>query len=206
MPWKPPYATVDQMKSWRGVTDSADDVRFSLAIEAASRAIDQRCGRQFGLVDAAEARDFSAWRDRDVGWFASIDDLMTTAGWALELDTNGDGAYESVATSDLQLWPHNAASELEPWREVRWRAGAGDLPSSHSGGVRITAQWGWSSVPDAITQATILQTSRLLSRPQAPFGIAGSPDAGSELRLLARLDPDVMTVIRPYIRRPTRIA
>jgi hypothetical protein len=44
-----------------------------------------------------------------------------------------------------------------------------------------------------------MQASRLLSRRDAPFGIAGSPEMGSEMRLLAKLDPDVDLLVQPYV-------
>jgi hypothetical protein len=67
--------------------------------------------------------------------------------------------------------------------------------------VRVTALWGWSAVPPAIEQATLLQASRLLIRRDSPYGVAGSPEAGTEIRLLARLDPDVDVAVAPYRRR-----
>lgn len=54
------------------------------------------------------------------------------------------------------------------------------------------------SAPSPIRQATLLQASRLFVRKNSPYGIAGSPDMGSELRLLAKLDPDVEVLVRPY--------
>ena len=50
-------------------------------------------------------------------------------------------------------------------------------------------------------EATLLQASRLAARRDSPFGVAGSPDAGSEMRLLARVDPDVAVALEPYRRR-----
>ena len=66
--------------------------------------------------------------------------------------------------------------------------------------MKVTARWGWAAVPSTIKQATLLQASRLLARRDAPFGIAGSPDVGSEIRLLARVDPDVAVAVAPYRR------
>jgi len=56
-------------------------------------------------------------------------------------------------------------------------------------------------VPGPIHQACLIQTNRLIMRRDAPFGVAGSPEVGSEVRLLARLDPDVETMVRPYMRK-----
>ena len=53
-----------------------------------------------------------------------------------------------------------------------------------------SAKWGWSAVPAAAHSATLLQMARIIKRRDAPFGVAGSPDMGNELRLLAQMDPD----------------
>jgi hypothetical protein len=49
----------------------------------------------------------------------------------------------------------------------------------------------FSPVPAEVKLATELQASRWAKRRDAPFGVAGSPELGSELRILAKLDPDV---------------
>lgn len=54
-------------------------------------------------------------------------------------------------------------------------------------------------IPDAVKLACLLQASRFFIRKNAPFGVAGSPQDGSEIRLLARLDPDVLVMLGPFI-------
>jgi hypothetical protein len=48
--------------------------------------------------------------------------------------------------------------------------------------------------------ATLLQGGRLYTRRSALFGIAGSPESGSEMRLLSKVDPDVAVMLRGYRR------
>lgn len=57
---------------------------------------------------------------------------------------------------------------------------------------------GEGSTPSAIVNACLLQASRFWSRRSSPFGVAGSPEFGNELRLLNRLDPDVEVMLGPY--------
>lgn len=52
--------------------------------------------------------------------------------------------------------------------------------------------------PEPVKLAAMIQASRLSKRRDSPFGVAGSPEFGSELRLLSKLDPDVETLLRPY--------
>jgi hypothetical protein len=67
--------------------------------------------------------------------------------------------------------------------------------------VQVTATWGWTAVPATIKKATLLQASRFYKRRDAPFGVAGSPDMGSEMRLLAKVDPDVEVMLGDYRRK-----
>ena len=46
-----------------------------------------------------------------------------------------------------------------------------------------------------------IQASRLAARRGSPWGIAGSPTDGNEIRLLAQLDPDFKTTLKPFIRK-----
>jgi hypothetical protein len=65
----------------------------------------------------------------------------------------------------------------------------------------VVAQWGWTAVPAQVIAAAKLQSNRWNKRRNSPLGVAGSPEQGSEIRLLARLDPDVATVLAGLSRR-----
>ena len=56
MPWKPDYCTTAELKGFVSISDAGDDAFLALAITAASRAVDQHTGRQFGQVGSAETR------------------------------------------------------------------------------------------------------------------------------------------------------
>ena len=200
MGWAPDYVTTGELAAYTRIGDSVDDAQIGLAIAAASRAIDQATGRQFGLLDAAAARYFTArWDSRECQWVVPCDDLMTTTDLSVAVDTVGEGDYDGVLTGVVPC-PRNAVGTGRPWTELRVTRGVSVQPAGIADGVRVTARWGWSTVPDAIKQATLLQASRLLSRRDSPYGIAGSAELGSEMRLLARLDADVAVAVRPYRR------
>lgn len=195
MAWAPDYATVDQLRAYESVSDTADDAELTFAIAAASRAVDRFTNRQFGLVAAPEDRYYTAHRDRTRRrWIVEIDDLMTVDGLAVSYDTAEDGTY-SAFIEEYALRPVNAAPNGRPWTEILLQS-AGDSDA----GVEVRARFGWTAIPQPIVQATLLQASRIFNRKNAPFGVAGSPDAGSEMRLLARIDPDVEVVLAPYRR------
>lgn len=200
MAWAPDYCSNDELKAFVRVSSDADDDTRALAIAAASRAIDRSTGRQFGKVDTAEARTFTAFycwkRER---WVVPIDDLMVTTDLAVAFDSDGDETYADAITAH-SLRPANAVATGWPWTELVVLPGSTVTPTDTDNAVEVTAVWGWSAVPDAVNEACLLQASRLLSRRESPYGIAGSPQMGSELRLLAKVDPDVAVILRPYKR------
>lgn len=202
MAWQPDYATVAELAAVTRISDDLDDIQIALAISAASRLIDGPggAGRQFGQVDAPEARFYTGAWDKD-RWVIEIDDLMTVTGLALAVDLYGRSEFtESVDTVYTGFRPANAAAKGRPWTRLTVIPTSPVQMSNLVDGVKITARWGWTSVPPTIKQATLLQASRLLARRDAPFGVAGSPESGTEMRLLARLDPDVAVAISPYRR------
>jgi hypothetical protein len=193
MAWKPNYVTVEQAKEYLRIpeTDTADDVRLGLDVAAASRAIDRATNRQFGKLEAAAVRYYTAQYDCDRGWFISIDDLQDLTG--VEVTSSG------ATITDYRLAPLNAASEGRPYTELVF--GSTVKPDTTYGGVGVLAPFGWTTVPDTIKDASLLQTARFFKRSDAPFGVAGSPESGSEMRLLAKVDPDVAVMVADYVRR-----
>jgi hypothetical protein len=200
MAWKPDYITDDQLKEEDGVDDALDDAAIARAITSASRAVDRSTRRQFGIVPAPVARFYTArWSSVRGRWIVFIDDLMTTEGLAVAVDITEDSTYAGVITG-ARLTPLNAAADEMPWTELDIPATSTVQPDCTSWGVRVTARWGWTDVPVTVQQATMLQAKRFLSRKNSPYGIAGSPADGSELRLLARVDPDVAVMLDGYRR------
>lgn len=193
MAWAPDYITIAELANYNKITSAVDDAELAFAVSASSRAVDLHTNRQFGLVDALELREYEPCFDRrSKRWIIEIDDLMTTTGLVIEI-TSGQ------QITDFTLTPLNAAQKSEPWEIIKVNKSSPIFPERDEAAM-ITALWGWTIVPDEIKQATLLQASRIFARRTSPWGIAGSPDVGSELRLLERLDPDVAVTLGPFIR------
>lgn len=200
MAWAPDYATAAELKAYTRIPDTNDDAQIALVISAASRAVDRYCNRQFGLVASAEARYYTPRFDKKRRkWVIEHDDLMTTTGLVVMADLGDDGTYEAEV-DNYALRPVNAAAKSRPWTFLVVQPTSTTIPIADEASVEITAKWGWSAVPSSVKQATLLQASRFLKRRDAPFGVAGSPDTGSEVRLLAKVDPDVAVTLTPFIR------
>lgn len=200
MGWQPDYATLAEMHAHLRVpdADTADDTAIGVAITAASRAIDHDTQRQFGLTGSAVARLYTYARECIDGRPSlAIDDVQTTTGLAVALDQNYDGTFETSLTygTDYDLWPWNAAADGKPWTHVILRPTTVAWFPHFARGVQVTANFGWSTVPSIVKQAALIQGARFFTRRDSPYGIAGSPQIGSELRLLDRLDPDVSAML-----------
>lgn len=180
--------------------DTADEL---LALEAAARAIDTYCNRTFRVAGiTATARIFTPRRSRD-RWpywervVCPIDDVFDDTGMVVKFDTTGNGDFGDAITT-YRLGPFNADAHDLPFTELVFDYGTAVPLLAKS--VEVTALWGWDAIPSPVAMANLLQASRFLKRRDAPFGVAGSPEMGSEIRLLARLDPDVAVSLNGYRR------
>lgn len=184
MPWAPDYATSADLKAYLAISDSDDDAQIALAISAASRAVDKLAGRQFGQVATEETRSYIGTWDRRPGVYVfDIDDLADVANLTVLAGTD--------EITDYSLHPLNALAKGGVYEQ---------LLTAQTAEVTVDGLWGWPSVPVSVKQATLLQATRFFKRRQSPFGIAGSPQDGSEMRLLERVDPDVAVMLRFYRR------
>jgi hypothetical protein len=134
-----------------------------------------------------------------------IDDIAGTA-ITLKTQTNADGNFDVTwSPSDWQLEPVNGILDglTVPYTRIR---AVGDylFPTLNANFglealVQLTAVYGWPSVPEPITQAVIIQASRIFKRYDSPLGVAGFGDLGA-IRVTRALDPDVAQLVEPYRR------
>lgn len=179
-----PYATLDDLKRMRSIADAADDELLTLALSTASRRIDDRCGRRFGLSAPSPRVYGAAGRVTPDGRLlvddiGSLDGLLVETGWGT--------SWSPAAGWDPG--PPSAPGDGWPYTE---------LVGHWAGRVRVTARWGWPEVPEAIRMATLLLASRLFLRKNSPEGVLQSAEWGS-IRV-SRWDPDVDALLAPYIQ------
>lgn len=192
------YVTVSELKETLGLTGQTfADADLVLAVTAASRDIDEACGRRFWLdTDATSVRYYSPDSIRRL----MIDDLVDLT--TLKIDRSGDGVYEETWTegTDFVLEPLNAATDGWPYESVLSRSQSGSwFPCGYEKSVELTGQFGWPTVPYTIRAATGILAGRLFKRTrEAPFGVVTvGADVGAVMRL-ARTDPDVASLIAAY--------
>ena len=197
------YATRNQIKAALriGTADTIDDDLIDNCAGAASRLIDGYCNRQFWSVGSATTRVYMAENE----FYCHIDDI---AGTAITLRTSGatDGVFDVTwETTDYQLEPLNGRLDGLQWSYDKIRAVGDYLFPTVNGNfgeqalVQVTAVFGWPSVPEPVTQATIIQASRIFKRYDSPLGVAGFGDLGA-IRVSRFLDPDMAQLVEPYRR------
>ncbi|MFE9764618.1 head-tail connector protein [Streptomyces sp. NPDC005808] len=172
--------------------DDSRDTLLTSALGAASRGIDNACGRRFWLDGTATPRVFRlAGRVvcEDDGDLLLVDDIGDVTGLVVE----AGGGLSWAALTGYETQPDNALADGKPVTGLL-RSGSWGTYTTR---VRITAKFGWPAVPDEITEAALIQAARLYKRKDSPEGIIGSAEWG--VRNLSRRDPDVWALIEPYI-------
>jgi hypothetical protein len=189
------YASLEELKDARRISDTVDDAALLTRLERASRAIDVRCrgeGGHFYPDASATARQYRTrsrvTRDRD-GELLLVDDISSTTGLIVEV---GDGTTWTAVTDYFEE-PENAVARGHAITALRRNYGYWCTTSR----VRVTALWGWPAVPANVREATWLLANRRFMRRDSPEGVAGWSDQGP-IRV-SRFDSDIEDLLQPYV-------
>jgi len=202
------YVDKDDLKTYIGISGSGQDDNIDNAINAACRLIDRVCGRYFFQDENVNAKTFTPISNI----FLEVPDISTTTGLIVKLDENDDGTFEKTLTlnTDFTLMPSNpkfiaSAGDIdyyEPYKEIRilnTRSSERFDPDIINN-VQVTAKFGFSRVPDAIKQATLIQSLRLFKRKDTPFNVFGNDETGT-IELFNKMDPDAKELLKGYRRQ-----
>ena len=189
------YCSLADLKAALRVQDSIDDSLLELAIESASREIDGYCERLF--YSTTGTRVYAPTNIYTV----TTDDIISVT----TLNSSSDGVTYDITwtTSDYQLEPLNGVAGGLSTPYTRIRATGNYLMPSFSVGtfyelealIQVVGVFGWSAIPAAIRQATVILAMRLFKRLDAPLGMI-SNDLGS--MRVGRFDPDVEALVAPF--------
>lgn len=198
------YATLEDVKAAARITDNIDDGLLEIAIESASRDIDAYTERVFYNAGTATR----VYIPQDI-YLLETDDLISVD--SIKTDTTGEGGFnETWLTTDYQLEPLNgvAGGITTPYTRIRaiesklWPIYEPRDINAGQASVQITGEFGFSAIPIAIKQATILASLRAYKRYESPTGVLGFSDVG--VVRIGRLDPDVQRLTDPW--RKLRLA
>ena len=187
------YCTLNDLKASLRipVSDTIDDDLLELAVESASRDIDQASERFFYSSD--ETRIFIPQDSLNT----VTDDLSAVS--TIKTSSAANGTFDVTWTSsDYQLMPLNgiAGGMVLPYDRIYavgdyWFPQAGQEAT-----VQVTGTFGFTSVPTAIKQATVLLSARIFKRNDSPGGVMGFGDLG--IIRVGRMDPDIEKLIQPF--------
>lgn len=206
------YATLAQLRSHLGYDTSevGDDTKLELAINAASRQIDNFCGWRFWQDATVQAREFAVCDQYELDLMEGDpgDGISTVTGLIVKVDYDLNGAFETTLTSgtDFLLKPRNAATRTPVWPYtalaiITSTTSYFPLGSYGRCGVQITAKWGWPAVPDDITQACLIQAAQLAEARHAVFGAIALGETAAR-NVASSLNPIAKSLVSPYQKPP----
>lgn len=190
------YITLAEFEERQGTGDSTRDAINEDNIEAASRFIDNYCGRRF--YAATETRYYSPqYFD-----LLFVDDLLTVT--TLKTDEDGDRTYEITwAATDYDLEPINAAAssgQPKPYTMIRIAPNGNYVFPYVRKGVQIVGSWGYASTaPHDIREACHLLAARLWKRKDVILGVTANTTLGPLTNKVPE-DRDIMNLLNPYRR------
>lgn len=196
------YITRQELKTYMGLEGTTDDALVDDAISSASREIERHTNRQFNDAGSVSARRYRATRCDEI----AVDDFWTTTGFILEIDQNGDGTtWTTVSASEYELTPLNRMVNGVEW--VYWKiemVGSTTLPVSRRACVRVTAQWGWQTLPSDVKQAVKMLASDTFQVKDSRMGVAGSDQFGTIVRV--RSNSLVEAKLKNFVRKKVLVA
>ncbi len=202
------YAEVAELRSQMNKQSTESDALLSMALEAASEALDNFCNRPDGFVavTSATARLF-AGDGSTVLW---IDECVEIT--LVEVKSSPtDSAYVTWTTDDWLAFsgdPNRPNYNRLPYQAIMVNptGGYAVIPHGRVPTARITAKWGYAATcPAVIKQACITQAARWFKRGQSAWAdSSGSAEMGGTLLYRKALDPDLqMMLVSGRLVRPT---
>lgn len=195
----PNYTDLATVKSALSIGDTNDDSLITSTLDAIELAIENHTGRFFyqdGTGQSPAERTYIA-EEADVLF---TDDIVSVSQVTID-DDDDDVVDTDLASSDWRLEPINADKVSWPFTRLVRKLGNSD---SWVVGrmVRVKGVFGWPSVPEDVVRAVVMQTERIVKvQREAPFGVAPVPGfEGAGIRMMNRLDPNVETMLAPYVR------
>lgn len=210
------YATRDQFKDYLKIPPGKttyDDL-LDDCLDTSSREIESCTHRQFNRPDdddeptqriyyplKGSARNLGYLLTGGGAAYVHVDDFYSTDGLIVEV-------FGQIWTPDeYELHPLNGIVDGQPgwpWYQIRATLGPryrgipwGAAP------VKVTARWGWSSVPSPVHQACLLKAAHTFQLKDAPLGVAGVDSFGAPMRV--RDTDSASRKLKPYVKQPVLV-
>jgi hypothetical protein len=193
------YISLEDIKVRLGIDDNNDDQKIIGMVAAMSRFVDTYCRRRFYVSSSDETRYFTPINST----YCRIDDLASIT--SLAIDSGGNRAFATTwSTTDYDLI--RQTTELAGFPYI----GIQTTPNSqytfypyYYRSVKVVGKFGFEATSaqlDVIREATVLQVARMIKRPDAPYGVAGSGNLGQAVTI-SDVDPDIRMMLAPPLRK-----
>lgn len=192
------YCTQAQFNSWVGLDDDYDEAASHIAINAASRNIDEYCHRRFYSDDAVSTLTYQATDP----YRLIVQDFQTLTGLIVATDDGDTGSYSTTWTINTDfvacLWRDELTGS--PYAEIE-AVGGRCFPTGgrRSRRVSVTSRAHWAAVPPDVTLASLIESSQMFRRKDSPDGIAGGEGFGA-VRISRFQDPTVAKLLNPLVK------
>src|SRR5690242_19558232 len=197
-----PYATSTDLQNRLGLTNptSAESTRLTGAVYTASQEVEQFCNRTFNNAGSESQRKFYASSPSAV----FTDDFHTEPSdvRVVSLIDRTSTVTTVLVDTDWESMPANPQFGRPQWElantsDVAWPVG------QQCGHILVTATWGWSAVPNAVKEATLLLAEDYFKLKEAPFGIANWGEFGP-VRVIT--NKRAMALLQQYRRGGFKVA
>lgn len=178
------YVDDATLKHYMGLADTDYDAEVAAVASSASREVERFCHRQFNKDAAPAARKFIPTRPG----LCITDDFYTTTGLIVQTDDSLDGTFARTWAIDVdyELQPLNGVVDQIPgfpfWKIVAiGQQGFPGHPTRAT--VKVTASWGWATVPAPVIEAVKMIASDSFQYKDTRMGVAGADQFGSVVRI-----------------------
>ncbi len=182
------------LASWLSIPDTEDDPALQTAAAAASQKVTEYCDRDFVKTAIASPTARVFWPTMSLTGKLEVDDFWETTVLVVKVDDNNDGTFETTLTlnTDFYLEPLNGRLHGQTWPYTRLVLINRTFPCySYRPSVQVTAAWGWTAIPDAVKQATLIEGAAIFHRRNSPSGVIGGFADFGAVRVSRFEDPDV---------------
>lgn len=186
------YATLNEYMAARpAVRDGSLNESIIDALDVASAEVDEWCQRSFTVSSGTSAKTYH----QTTTGILLVDDFSTLTG--LVVTDNGGTAL--TIGDDYHVDRPTVSGH--PFYRLRFYPGRWPMPSWEPL-VSVTANWGWTAVPEQVKRATILLAADLMTASASQFGYVGV-DAGAPTRVRQNL---IVAGLLERFRRADRTA
>ena len=190
------YTTVNEVKTYLGLSGENSDGLISNLVNAATAAIDSHTHRTF-QAQVNETREYSLYDvENGVLWFD--DDICEITTVTVDADNESGGTV--LASGDYITRPRNKT----PYYGIKIISSSDNTwtySSSPDTAIEVSGKWGWSQTPPPnINHACVRLAGYYYRQKDAQtFDVTATPELG-QITIPQGIPADVRVILKPYVK------